>query len=135
MQHPTAPRSQPMTPIERLLMEKKTLAEQCSLREKQLSEDFEYIRNNASALFLSGLSELLFSSFSSPKKSDSQALVDNTPAVSGSLATSGLLGLAGKLTPIVWEMVKPALIKWGISKAKAFIIGLFAKNEGKKTTK
>ena len=130
-QRPKANPSKPPTPLELLLAEKKTLTEKCRLREKLLSEDFEYIRSNASALILSGLSEMLFSSIHPKKTADTQAvaIVDNRRTPAGNPALSNLLGFAGQLTPIVWKIIKPAIIKWGINKAKAFIIGLFTKKE------
>ena len=130
--------SLPLTPIEKFMADKKEVEAKCSIREKKLYDDFEYIQKNASSLILSGLTSLLFSSGHTKKKPETQsvALIDNKQSTQNNnlLSLSNLLVVAKKMIPIVWEIVQPLLINWGIKKAKSLLTGLFTKKKSAPST-
>ena len=122
-----------LTPIEQLLADKRIIEVRCGLWEKKLQEDFEYIHHNATSLIFSGLVSLLFSSGQTKKKpaTPSVALVkENQSARNKDLLPSPSLFLvAQKMIPVVWEIVQPLLINWGIRKVKSLLLGLFTKKK------
>jgi hypothetical protein len=102
----------------------------CREQEKKLGEDFAYIRDNAPELLLSGISSLLFSSGKSAKKTDT-AMVDRgkREELTVPFAASDYLAIARNLLPVVWSIIQPMLITWGINKAISLISGLFSGNK------
>ena len=148
MKQQTPKQNRPPMPIEKLLAEKNEVETMCSIQKKKLYDDFEYIRNNTSHLLLSGLSSLLFSSGGRTKRkpgtesvapaNDSQSVVpvNDKSVQNGSLfSASNLLAVANTMAPVVWNIVRPMLIKWGVNKAKSLLIGLFTKKEVAATAK
>ena len=123
----------PLTPIEQLLADKSNVEAKCDIREQKLQENFEYIRHNASSLLFSGLTSLLFSSGQSKKKPASQsvALINDHQATQNIdlLSFSNLFVIVKKMIPVMWEIVQPLLINWGIKKAKSLFLGLFTKKK------
>ena len=120
----------PLSPIEQLLADKSNVEAQCSLQEKKLQDDFEYIHQNASSLLFAGLTSLFFSSGQSKNKPESQSLALHHPKQDiEPLSVTDLFQVAKKMLPVVWEIVQPLLINWGIKKAKSLIIGLFTKKK------
>ena len=121
-----------LTPIERLVAEKKEIEAQCRLQEEKLNDDYIYIRENASGLLLSGLTSLLFSSGNSKNGG-----VKQTAGASGSgrieenvsFSASDYLNIAKSLLPVAWEIAQPIIITWGINKAKSLLLGLFTKKK------
>ncbi|MDR1523750.1 MAG: hypothetical protein LBS79_00645 [Tannerella sp.] len=118
-QHPKI-RNRPLSPIEQLLADKTNIKAMCREQEQKLGEDFAYLRENVSGLLLSGISSLLFSSGKAGKKTDERN-ESNVP-----FAASGYLAITKSLLPVIWSIVQPMLITWGINKAKSFIFGLFS---------
>jgi len=133
-----ASHNMPLTPIEQLLADKDFVEAQCSIREKKLQDDFEYIHHNATSLLFSGLTTLLFSSGSTKRKPETQSVAlnyDRQPAQSANLLSlSDLFVVAQKMLPVVWEIVQPMLISWGIKKVKSLIFGLFTKKKSAPAT-
>jgi len=127
--------SKPLTPIEQLQIEKIQLEARCRIQEERLNESFDYIRANTFSLLVSGLSFLFFNSGQAKNKSEKQAVAvidqDKQTQDSAFLSSDNLLMLAKSFTPIVWTIVKPMLIKWGINKAKAMILNIFDKKNPK----
>ena len=120
----TVNRSSPPSPFERLLVEKQEVVSKCSLQEKKLQDDFEYIRHNSSSIVLSGLSSLLFPSRHPQKKSETQAVAQVQ-------AKPVWLSVANAMMPVLWEAVRPLLYSWGIKKAKSILLGLIPKKRNK----
>ena len=122
-----------MTPIEQLVAYKSIVEAQCATRQKKLLEDVEYIQNNATSLIFSGLVSLLFSSGQTRKKPETQSVMlinDGQPTRNNNLlSSSSIFFVAKKMIPVVWEIVQPLLINWGIKKAKSLLIGLFTKEK------
>jgi len=133
------PKITTLTPIEQLLADKRSIEAKCSIREKKLHEDFNYIHNNSSALIFSGLVSLLFSSGQTEKKPESQSitLVDDnqSPRSNNLLSSSNIFFVAQKMIPVVWEIIQPLLINWGIKKAKSLLLGLFTKKKSPPSAK
>jgi len=132
-QQPASP-NKPPTPLEKLLADKNELEVKCNIREKQLYADFEFIRDNAHSIFLSGLSSLLFAYGRAKKKSikqslalanDNQSLQNNRP-----YSPSSWLSVVNAFTPMLWDFVKPLIINWGVNKAKNYLIALFSAKKG-----
>ena len=113
------------TPIERLIADKHDLEAQCSIRKKKLYADFEFIRDNSFSILLSGLSTILSSYLRSRKKSKEQTLALAKGNQPRPLSSSNWMTVVHALTPLVWNIVKPLIVRWGINKAKAFLVSLF----------
>ena len=89
------------TPLEKLLSDKAALVEQCLGREQQLGDTLEYVRAHSGRLLLSGLSGMLFPGSSAPKE----------PCAVGKAAL-----------PLVWNIARPVLVAWGISKIRSLLL-------------
>ena len=139
MKQQTPKQNRPPMPIEKLLANKEEVKAKCSIQEKKLYDDFEYLRDNSSHILLSGLSSLLFSSGGrAKKKPETQSItpVNNQALQNGNLfSVSNLRVVATTIAPVVWNIIRPVLIKWGVNKAKSLLIGLFTKKEVAVTTK
>lgn len=86
-------KTNPGTPLERLLLEKKEVRRLCRVQEQRLSDDWLYIRNNAGHLLVSELMTTLWRTrkVNSPKSEK-----------------SGVRGLAA----MVWKMARPFVWRW-----------------------
>ena len=106
------------TPLEKLISEKNQVRTKCRQQEKKLNDEFVYIQQNSGSLLLSGLSSLLFPS----RKSEPPIAAGNTesPAESPSMALglADYLSVAKGMLPVVWDIVRPVLITWGIARAR-----------------
>ncbi|MDR2914893.1 MAG: hypothetical protein LBV74_08700 [Tannerella sp.] len=129
----TTSRNRPLTPIEQLFADKIDIKAKCRIQEKKLNEDFEYIKDHASGLLLSGISSLLFSSGGSKNKSEKHSVPhtgenkhspDNSP-----LSVSDFLSVAKSMAPVAWDIIQPLILTWGINKAKSLLFGLFSKKK------
>jgi hypothetical protein len=119
------------TPLEQLLAEKSSIEKKCRQQKKKLNEDFTYIQNNASTLLISGISAIFFRAKSTDKKVKKPALPtsgDNHRKIAEnvSLSASDYLNIAKGFLPVVWEIIQPLVLAWGISKAKSLCSGLFS---------
>ncbi len=120
---------QPQTPLERLLLEKRRVKEACELRKVKLDADCAYIQANAGSLLLSGLSALLFPA--SGRKTSASADNAKTEAMPSGLPLSvgDMLAVGKSMLPLVWDMVRPMLMAWGVQKAQKWLIGLLLKKK------
>jgi len=123
----------PLTPLEKLLANKSELQAKCRMREENLNVNFEYIRENSSGFFISGLSSLLFPSGRAKNKPPEQAVAvigENKQAPENSLLSyDNLLSIGRSLVPLAWTIIQPLLIRWAINKAKSMILGLFTRKK------
>ena len=129
-------RNKPLTPIEKLHAEKIGIEEKCRVQEKKLDDDFVYIKDNAASLILSGISTLLFPPKSTTTKNGQQLALssetaDHDMTKSPALSLSDYIAITKSMLPVVWGIIQPIIIAWGIKKAKSMIVTLFA---GKKRT-
>ena len=124
----TANRIKPLMPIEKLLLDKIDLEAKCREQEKKLNENFDYIRVNSSNLIVSGITALLFSFGGHAKnRPEEKALA----VVSGKkqsrentlLSFDNLWMVAKNLTPVIWSIVQPMIIRWGANKVKSMLFG------------
>ena len=125
-----------LTPIEKLLADKKILKEKCRKQEKKLNDDFTYIQNNATSLLLSGVSALFFPPKNTSKTTSDKQLsitsdTENNNTSKSQLSIYEYFTVAKSLLPVAWEIVQPMIVAWSIKKAKSFFLGLF---KGKKST-
>jgi hypothetical protein len=90
--------------IEQLSQDKAVLEAYIKEREKNLGCDFTYIRDNTSSLLISGITSMLMPS---NKK-------QNPP--------SGRSAIGKQFMPIVWDIVQPFVLTWGIHKVKGLLI-------------
>lgn len=130
MRQQTTNLPQTLTPLERLLHEKRRVTEECELRKIKLNADCAYIQAHAGSLLLSGLSALLF--FGGNKKQEAKAS-DNQSATAAPAMPWGwgdLLAVGKSLLPVAWEVAQPIIMTWGIKKVrKWFSRLLFPKKE------
>ncbi|MCD8269860.1 MAG: hypothetical protein LUD46_16290 [Parabacteroides sp.] len=117
-----------LTPLEKLISDKKRIRRQCVLQEQKLNDDFSYIQENAGSLLLSGFTTLLFPNTKSKKtESTETATPPILPTVH--LGISDYLGIAQSLLPAAWDVAKPFLLTWGIRKAQSWFTNLLFKKK------
>ena len=117
MRQQTTNLPQTLTPLERLLHEKRRVTEECELRKIKLNADCAYIQAHAGSLLLSGLSSLLFSGGN--KKHEAKASANQTvSATAMPLGWGDLLSIGKSLLPVVWEVAQPIIMTWGIQKVR-----------------
>ncbi len=121
------------TPLEKLQADKILLQEACRKQEQKLGESFSYLQENAGSIVLSGLSLLLFGG-NKPSKGKTAGntakpagqKAQNAATPSAALGMGDYLSLAKKLTPVLWEIVQPLVVRWGIRKAKKMLARWFS---------
>jgi len=124
-------RNKPLTPIEKLQAEKIDIEAKCRMQEKKLDDDFAYIKHNASSLLLSGISTLLFPPKNTTTKTGQQLALSSETAdynmtKSPVLSLSDYIAITKSMLPVVWGVLQPIIIAWGIRKAKSVLSGLFS---------
>ena len=123
----------PLTPIEKLLADKIELQAKCRMRESRLNENFEYIKDNTSTFFISGISSLLFPSGRTKSKPQEQAVAvvgENKQSPENALLSyDNLLTIGRSLVPLAWSIIQPLLIRWAINRAKSMVLGLFSRKK------
>ena len=119
-------RNKPLTPIEKLHAEKIGIEEKCRVQEKKLDDDFVYIKDNAASLILSGISTLLFPPKNITQLALSSETAKNSTTKSPALSLSDYIAITKSMLPVVWGIIQPIIIAWGIRKAKSVLEGLFA---------
>lgn len=107
-------------PLEILISEKEQIRIKCRLQEQKLNDDFSYIQQNSGNLLLSGLSSLLFPSRKSESSSEAAKTESREESPSIILGLSDYLSMVKGLLPVVWDIVRPVLITWGIARARSF---------------
>ncbi|MGM9797189.1 MAG: hypothetical protein ACI3ZY_06385 [Parabacteroides sp.] len=117
MRQQTTNLQQTLTPLERLLHEKRRVTEECELRKIKLNADCAYIQAHAGSLLLSGLSSLLFSGGN--KKQEAKASAHQTASATAvPLGWGDLLSIGKSLLPVAWEVAQPIIMTWGIKKVR-----------------
>ena len=130
MRQQTTNLPQTLTPLERLLHEKRRVTEECELRKIKLNADCAYIQAHAGSLLLSGLSALLFSGGNKKQEAKASANQSATAAPAMPWGWGDLLAVGKSLLPVAWEVAQPLIMTWGIKKVrKWFSRLLFPKKE------
>lgn len=130
MRQQTTNLPQTLTPLERLLHEKRRVTEECELRKIKLNADCAYIQAHAGSLLLSGLSALLFSGGNKKQEAKASANQSATAAPAMPWGWGDLLAVGKSLLPVAWEVAQPIIMTWGIKKVrKWFSRLLFPKKE------
>ena len=109
-----------LTPLERLLHEKRRVTQECELCKIKLNADCAYIQSHAGSLLLSGLSALLFPG-TAGKKPASKVSAQPSAATSATAVPFGwndLLSIGKSLLPVAWEVAQPLIMTWGIKKVR-----------------
>jgi len=120
------------SPLEKLLADKEQIRHQCQQQEQRLNASVAYIQDHAGSLLLSGVSSLLFSGSG---KTAQKTIALSPPKGSQDKVSLGLadyLSIGKTMIPLLWEIVQPLIITWGIRKAKTIIKNIFT---GKTTYK
>lgn len=118
------------TPLEKLISDKNRLQERCRLKEQDLNSDFTYIQENSASLLLSGITSLLFGKSKQAPASERKALYTEGNEKAEMLGLSDIISIGKGMLPVVWDIVKPILISWGMRKAgKLFTNALFKKKK------
>ncbi|MDL2277028.1 hypothetical protein LJC57_00385 [Parabacteroides sp. OttesenSCG-928-G07] len=119
-----------MTPLELLKSEQSRLKRESKLMEKELAADFQYIHENAGSLLISTVSSLFFSHSKAGRKNASAAEKPTggpSESIVSSLANPELLSIAGGVLPLVWSVVQPIVLAWGMKRVKNIFSHLFRK--------
>lgn len=107
------------TPLEKLISEKEQVRTKCRRQEEKLNDDFNYIQQNSGSLLLSGLSSLLFPTRKSELSTGTEKTESPAEAPTIALGLSDYLSVAKGMLPVVWDIVRPVLITWGITRARS----------------
>lgn len=114
-----------LTPLEKLIFDKKRLLQESQNQEQKISEHFSYIKEHAGSLVFSGISSLIFpSSKSHASKEDPKPAKSTSILPTISLGTPDYLSIAKSMLPVVWDIAQPLLLTWGIKKAQKWITHL-----------
>lgn len=121
-----------MTPLEKLISDKRRLQKECQKQADKLNDDFSYIQENAGSLLMSGLSSLLFpnAKASTPKESTTSSTPSPLTGGAGiALGMSDYLSIAKGMLPVLWDVAQPLLMSWGIKKAKKWLTNKFTRKK------
>ena len=134
MRQQTTNLPQTLTPLERLLHEKRRVTEECELRKIKLNADCAYIQAHAGSLLLSGLSSLLFpGSGGNKRQQGSKASTGQTATAATAVAPLGwadFVSIGKSLLPIAWEVAQPLIMTWGIKKVRKWFSHLLFHKKG-----
>ncbi|MDR0743500.1 MAG: hypothetical protein LBF05_03985 [Tannerella sp.] len=118
-----ANRNKRLSPIEQLFADKIDIKEKCRIQEKKISADLVYIRDHAGGLLLSGMSSLIFLPKNANGKPSNKLLTrsDKNPNKSNNWPA-----IIKGVLPLLWDILQPIAITWGLSKTKSLITRLFS---------
>lgn len=108
-----------LTPIQVLTYEKQKLMKQCEQHEQLIGAHLNYIHQHAGSLIIQGVKSILFPSTLPNKSSASHHNVDS--------CLDGYLAQVKSCMPILWEVVRPVLISWGMTKFRQHLNMLLRK--------
>jgi hypothetical protein len=113
------------TPLEKLQVEKERVRHLLQQQEHKLNEDLSYLQENAGVVLLSGLTSFLFPGSKGSKKkalpADKQSQAVQAPMASYGFAD--FLSIGKMMIPVLWEIMQPLIITWGIRKLKTAFAG------------
>jgi hypothetical protein len=103
----------------------------CELVEKELSEDFEFVQDNALPILSRGISYMLF-----PKRRDNKQKLyasenKQTSSVSATLDMDYFISLGKSLLPLAWDILKPIASMWAIKKVRSYVLKLISDDKQK----
>ncbi|MDR2144932.1 MAG: hypothetical protein LBE91_00525 [Tannerella sp.] len=127
----TGNRNREQSPFDKLKADKARLKEVIKISEQNLGKDLLYIRDNSVNLMISGFTSALFSPGKPRKEQEPPALSSGGNMQGKSLKFSDYWAIGRGMAPIVWDIVQPFVVVWGINAAKSLIGGIFARRHKK----
>jgi hypothetical protein len=120
-----------LTPIQILRLRKTEVENKCELMEKELSEDFEFVQDNALPILSRGISYMLF-----PKRRDNKQKLyasenKQTSSVPATLDMDYFISLGKSLLPLAWDILKPIASMWAIKKVRSYVLKLISDDKQK----
>jgi hypothetical protein len=120
-----------LTPIQILRLRKTKVENKCELVEKELSEDFEFVQDNALPILSRGISYMLF-----PKRRDNKQKLyasenKQTSSVPATLDMDYFISLGKSLLPLAWDILKPIASMWAIKKVRSYVLKLISDDKQK----
>jgi hypothetical protein len=120
-----------LTPIQILRLRKTEVENKCELVEKELSEDFEFVQDNALPILSRGISYMLF-----PKRRDNKQKLyasenKQTSSVPATLDMDYFISLGKSLLPLAWDILKPIASMWAIKKVRSYVLKLISDDKQK----
>jgi hypothetical protein len=120
-----------LTPIQILRLRKTEVETKCELVEKELSEDFEFVQDNALPILSRGISYMLF-----PKRRDNKQKLyasenKQTSSVPATLDMDYFISLGKSLLPLAWDILKPIASMWAIKKVRSYVLKLISDDKQK----
>ncbi len=114
------PPNSKLTPLQALTCEKMRLMKRCDQQEQLIGAHLDYIHQHAGTLMLKGVSSILFPK-TVPQKANptAESNVDND--------LGDYFAQIKGYMPMVWEVVRPLLITWGVSKFRKNVSMLLRK--------
>ena len=109
-----------LTPIQILTCEKQKLMKQCDQQEQLIGEHITYIQQNAGSLIIKGVNSIMFPK-NTPQKQSSSSLHNEDNGL------NGYLDQIKGYVPMLWGVVRPILISWGMNKFRRSLITLLKK--------
>jgi hypothetical protein len=120
-----------LTPIQILRLRKTEVENKCEFVEKELSEDFEFVQDNALPILSRGISYMLF-----PKRRDNKQKLyasenKQTSSVPATLDMDYFISLGKSLLPLAWDILKPIASMWAIKKVRSYVLKLISDDKQK----
>jgi hypothetical protein len=116
-----ANRHKRLSPIEQLQADKTDLKEKCRIQEKKIRANLTYMQDHTGRFLLSGISSLLCSAKSSARPLPTRSVTNPDKLNNSRYSLSNYRTIAKVALPLVWEILQPILITWGLSQAKSLI--------------
>lgn len=124
-------RNKYLSPTEQLLADKIDIKEKCRIQEKKINANFVYIRENAGGLLLSGMSSLLFPAKNTNEKNAGKVLANSNKnsekTNNNRFSIFDYLAISKSLLPLVWDILQPIALTWGLNKSRSLITKLFSR--------
>jgi hypothetical protein len=120
-----------LTPIQILRLRKTEVETKCELVEKELSEDFEFVQDNALPILSRGVSYVLF-----PKRRNNKPKLPasenrQTSPAPATLDMDYLISIGKSLLPLAWNILKPIASMWAIRKVQNYVLKLISDDKQK----
>jgi hypothetical protein len=120
-----------LTPIQILRLRKTEVETKCELVEKELSEDFEFVQDNALPILSRGVSYVLF-----PKRRNNKPKLPasenrQTSPAPATLDIDYFISLGKSLLPLAWDILKPIASMWAIKKVRSYVLKLISDDKQK----
>ena len=118
MNHP----NNKLTPIQELTCKRQKIIKQCNQQEQLIGEHVNYINQNAGSLIIKGVKRIFFT----PAQPDKSSATSNED---GGNDINNYIVLIKSYAPMLFAIVRPLLISWGVNKLRHNLKLLLSKKQ------